>query len=128
MKCLICNVNFNEVLRNHYIYYHSVDENNYFFRELFSPDNTHKQRDDCRFEFEICRQKKNHNFIFHYNQTGDSRNQQLPINILRRGKLFYYSINFEQHKEFYGFYNERIVDDFFNSVHEIFEGGKGFKI
>ena len=47
-------------------------------------------------------------------------NQQLPVNILQRGPITYYSINFHQHKNFYDFYDEKIVDSFFNSVKELF--------
>ena len=47
-------------------------------------------------------------------------NQQLPVNILRRGPVIYYSINFQQHKDFYDFYDEKTVDSFFNSLKEHF--------
>ena len=47
-------------------------------------------------------------------------NQQLLVNILRRGPVIYYSINFQQHKDFYDFYDEKIVDSFFNSLKEHF--------
>ena len=76
---------------------------------LFSPDNTSKRCDECEIEFKICRLKKNHNFLFHYQQTAGSRNQQLPLNILRRGPITYYSINFWQHQDFYDFYDKKIV-------------------
>ena len=47
-------------------------------------------------------------------------NQQLPVNILRRGPIIYYSINFQQHKNFYHFYDEKIVDSYFDLVKECF--------
>ena len=78
MRCLKCNNNLNdEVLKLHYQYYHSINENNYFFKELFLPDNACKRCDECKIEFKNCRSKKNHNFLFHYHQTGGNRNQQL---------------------------------------------------
>ena len=56
-----------------------------------------------------------------------SRNQQIggaincgPINILRGGPRTYFSINFSQHERFYEFYNEDVVDNFLNSVEDIF--------
>ena len=110
------------------MWHHSVNENNYFFRELFSPDNVSKRCDECKLEFKNSRLKKNHNFLLHYNQVRRRRNQQLPINVLRRGPIFYYSINFDQHKNFHDFYNEKIVDDFLNSVYERFVSGKNFHI
>ena len=47
-----------ETLKTHYIWQHSVNENNYFFKELFSPDNNSKRCDTCEMEFKNCRQKK----------------------------------------------------------------------
>ena len=130
MKCLICDATFsdNEVLKSHYGWHHSINENNYFLRELFSPDNVSKRCDDFKLEFKNCRPKKNHNFLLHYNQVGARRNQQLPINVLRRVPIFYYSINFDQHKNFYDFYDEKIVDNFLNSVYEHFVSGNNFYI
>ena len=63
----------------------------------------------------------NQNFLFHRSQqTGGSINQAPPINILRRGPIVYYSIYFQQHKKFYDFYDEGIVDSFFCSVQRSF--------
>ena len=42
------------------------------------------------------------------------------MNTLRRSPVIYYSINFEQHKDFYDFYDEKIVNSFFDSVKERF--------
>ena len=68
MRCLICNKNFDvEVLRNHYKHYHSVKENNYFFRELFPPDNSSKDVMNISSNLKIAGRKKKHNFIFHRN-------------------------------------------------------------
>ena len=72
--------------------------------------------------------KKNHNFLLHYNQVGGRRNQQLPMSVLRHDWIFYYLINFHKHKSFYDFYNEKIVDDFLNSIYERFVSGGYYKI
>ena len=132
MRCLICDKNFDvEVLKIHYQLYNSVNENKYFFRDLFPPDSNSKRCDDCRIQFKNCRQKKNHNFLVHRNQqTRGAINQQLPVNILKRGPVTYYSINFYQHKNCYDFFDEKIVDRFFKSVQGSFESvrGKEFKI
>ena len=40
-----------ETLKMHYIWHHSINEN-YFFKELFSPDNNSKVCDDCKIETE----------------------------------------------------------------------------
>ena len=70
---------------------------------------------------------KKSQFSFSLNQFGGRRNQQLPINFLKQGQIIY-SISFNQHKEFYNFYKEQIVDDVLNSVYKRFERGKKFKI
>ena len=54
-----------------------------------------------------------------YQQTGGSLNQG-PVNVLRRGRIIYYSINFQQHNAFYDFYKESDFDKFFKSVKNIF--------
>ena len=83
-----------------------------------------------RFSLRIADRKKNHNFLFHkHEQTGGAINQQLPVNVLKRGPITYYSISFYQHKNFYDFYDERIVDAFFNSVKSLFvSDGKEYKM
>ena len=121
MRCLICDKYFNDdILKCHYQLYNFIKENNYLFRELFSPDNSSKRCDECKTEFRSCRLKKNHNFLVHYQQTGGSMNPQLPVNTLRRGPATYYSMNFQQHKDFYDFYAEKIVNSFFNSLKKRF--------
>ena len=47
-----------ETLKMHYIWHHSINENNYFSRELFSPDNNSKRCDECKVKFKNCRLKK----------------------------------------------------------------------
>ena len=60
-------------------------------------------------------------FLFDYGQAGCSRmNQQLPINILRCSPFRYFSVNFHQHKNFYNFFKESIVDDFLQAVYSHF--------
>lgn len=120
MRCLICNATFNDdVLKSHYQYYHSIKENSYCFGELFLLDNVSKRCHECKLEIK---------FIFITTKLEAAGTSNLPINVLRRGSIFYYSINFYQHKNFYDFYNEKIVDPVLNSVCERFVPGKDFKI
>ena len=53
-----------ETLKTHYIWQHSVNENNYFFKELFSPDNNSKRCDTCEMKFKNCRLEKNKIFCY----------------------------------------------------------------
>ena len=121
MRCLICNIFFSDdVIKNHYQYYHSIKENNYFFEQLFLQDDNSKRWDECKMKFKNCRQKRNHHFLYHYRRTGWEINQQLLVNIIRGGPITYYSINYQQHKNLYDFFDEAIVETFFNSVRNVF--------
>ena len=72
----------------------------------------------------VDKKKKRICFFFHYGtkkkQFGGSQRSKLPINILKRGSITYFSINFTQHKNFYDFLTSDIVDDFFQSVYEVY--------
>ena len=59
-------------------------------------------------------------FLFHYTQAGGSRlKKQLPINVLRGDPIKYFSINYNQRKNFYNFFQESIVDDFLEAVYAL---------
>ena len=130
MRCLICKNYFNDdiALKLHYQYFQSINENNYFFREILSPDNTSERCDECKIELKNCRLKKNHNFFFHNQQKGGSRNQHFPLNVLKRDPITYFSISFQQHKDFCDFHDEKIVDQIFDSIFERFVARGDFKM
>ena len=52
----------------------------------------------------------------------------LPINILRRGTIPYYSITFDQHKNFYDFFSTDVVDSFLNTFYQVYRPDKENKI
>ena len=131
MKCLLSNVNFlSEVeLKNHYIWQHQINENDVYINDLFKPDSIYRSCDICQIEFENSRAKNNHMFLFYYGQMGGNRgNGQLPVNILRRGPITYYTISYDQHKNLYDFFSERIVDGFLSSVYNRFNPDKEYKM
>ena len=39
MKCLLCSSVFTNQKELHYLSYHNIDENNWFFQKLFQSDN-----------------------------------------------------------------------------------------
>ena len=113
MKCLLCNYRNpdNEVLKRHYISYHLINQNNYFFKELFSTDvqNIHPKRcDEFQIQFRSWR-KKNYCFLVHREQTGGSFDR-LALNVLKRRVITYYSLNYSQHKNCYEFFDETVRD------------------
>ena len=69
-------------------------------------------------------------FLFHYGtkqQIGGARISDLPLNIVKRGPITYYSINFNQHKIFYDFFSSDLVETFLNSVYQVFQPKKECK-
>ena len=69
-------------------------------------------------------------FLFHYGkhkQIGGNRTSKLPLNILKRGGIIHYSINFSQHKNFYDFLSSDIIDCFLGSVYEVYRPLKEHK-
>ena len=54
----------------------------------------------------------------------DPKTSVLPINVLQRGPITFYSINFNQHKKFYDFFSSGIGDAFLESVYEIYHSTK----
>ena len=112
MKCLCCDQSFanQQSLKNHYVEFHNVDENNHFFRKLFTRDNVFVPRKCFRCDY-FCinrRDEKNHNFLTHY-QLGGRR----PIEDKSLKKTLFdenlkrYCIIFLEHGTFYNFYSSR---------------------
>ena len=104
---------------NHYISYHNVDENNWFFQKLFQIKNKSilKQCVRCK-EFVTTEKHKNiHNFLRHYEEGKSVPFEKKPIDILGFHGLTIYSIEFQKHKDFYDFFNsEKCVDDFLRNA------------
>ena len=53
-----------------------------------------------------------------------SEKETCVFNVLKRGSITYYSINFNQHKRFYDFFTSRIADAFSDSICEIYRPTK----
>ena len=130
MKCLLCSLQFirESVLKNHYANYHSIDEDDIFFKDLFLPDTVDKTCRICRKTFKNRRSKKKHMFFFIMKSGRRPELSTFSLNVLKRGSITYYSINFEQHKNFYDFFNSSMVDAFLGSVYEIFRPSTEKKI
>ena len=114
--------------------YHFINNEDIYFKDLFLPDTIDKTCRICNVIFKSPRSKKEHMFLFHYGkhrQIGGNRAQRtstLPINVLNRGPITHYSINFMQHKNFYDLFSSGIVDAFLDSVYEIYRPSKENKI
>ena len=105
MHCLLCTINVlcEDVLNNHNVY----------FNDLFKPDTNYRKCDICQNDFGSLRIRKNHMFLFYYGQTGSKRGKsQLPINILKRGPIKYFTISYDQHKNFHNFLRSKLLTIF----------------
>ena len=62
-------------------------------------------------------------FLYHYNQAGSARNRlnDLPLNVLKRGQIVYYSVNFVQHRNYYDFFSTVMIDIFLINVYDVFK-------
>ena len=63
-------------------------------------------------------------FLYHYNnQAGGARNRlnDLPLNVLRREQIVYYSVNFDQHRNYYDFFSTDMIDIFLDTVYDVFK-------
>ena len=129
MKCLLCkyfSAQNDEELRNHYISVDQINKNSYYLKAFFLLDKDRfysKYCDKCKKVFNSCREKENHSFLQHYQQADGFANMQnnLPINVLNRGSIAYFSINYSLHSNFYNFFDaENTVDDFLEAVKQKF--------
>ena len=116
MKCLLCDLqtNYDEELKNHYISFHLINKDKYFFKEVFSIDIENRYLrhcEECKFYFGTCRIKKNQCFLSHYQQSGGLNN--LLLNISKRSLITYYSINYFLHKNYYDFYDAKKTVNYF---------------
>ena len=68
MKCPRCRLDCIEVstMKKHLVNYHSVNDQDIFFKELFQPDTIEKTCQISKETFKSCRLKKMHAFLYHY--------------------------------------------------------------
>ena len=117
-KCLCCAESFqdNVDLQNHYINYHGVDENDYLKKKHFT-----RNRNFCSRKCFCCdyfcmnrRYENNHNLLFHYQFSGRQSIEGKPIKIIKYDEnLQRFCINFNEHSDFYDFFDLRsVVSDY----------------
>ena len=114
MKCLRCDLF--QSLKSHFVDFHNIDENNQFFRKLFTKENVFFLRKCFRCDH-FCinrRDEKSHNFLSHYQLGGRQPTEDQPLK-----KTFFdenlkrYCINFLEHGSFYNFCNSgEVVSEF----------------
>ena len=125
---MLCSSRFKDQkdLLNHYVTYHNVDENNFFFQKLFQiKDKTLLKRClRCDEFLESEKQKAAPNLLKHYEDGKTISFEDKLLDILRLPALTIYSIEFRKQLNFYDFYNSELcVDDFLRNVKYRFQAG-----
>ena len=132
MKCLLCQYKNNQKkeLREHYVKYHNVDENNLFFKKLIDQKNNIIHNRKCKYcgKF-VFSNKVNHDFLKHYEKglsiDFDSGDLDKPINITNVGGIKKIEIRFKEHSSFYDFFDSvAVVDSFLAQVKNVIQNYK----
>ena len=109
---LLCSYKFEsqDDLLNHYVSYHNVDKNNWFFQELLQiKDKSVLKRCLRCDEFLVTdKHKVVHNFLIHYEDGKIMAFEKKPLDIFKFPGLTIYFIEFQKHKYFYDFYNSEV--------------------
>ena len=111
---------------NHYVTYHNIDENNWFFQKLFQIRDKAVLRQCIRCDEFLTTDKHKavHNFLKHYEDGKSIPFEEKPVDILRLPALTIYSIECSKYKDFYNFHHsEDCVDDFLRNVKYRFKSG-----
>ena len=112
-------------LIEHYINYHNIDQNNYFFNRLINivENKPHLKKCVRCDEFIITKKKKaQHDFIKHYNLGKEIPFEEKPIDIIKYPALSIYKIEFKKHHQQYTFNNsEKCVDTFLRNIKHRFQ-------
>ena len=136
MKCLLCTTQLDDIkkLIEHYISYHNIDENNYFFKCLLQnvQNKSHlKKCIHCNDFILTKKQKTEHDFLKHYDERKEVPFEEKPLDIVRRPALTIYKIEFKKHNKDYDFHNsEKCVDTFLRNVKNRYQATnkKTFKV
>ena len=113
MKCLLCSSKFENKndLMNHYILYHNIDENNWFFQKLFQIKDKAILRQCIRCDKFLTTDKHKavHNFPEHYEDSKSIPFEEQPIDTLKLPALAIYSVEHSKHKDSCSFIILRFV-------------------
>ena len=130
MKCLLCQYKTNDKneLKKHYLKYHNVDENNFFFKRLIDQKNNVIHGRKCKYcnDF-VFSNKVNHDFLKHYDKglsidfDGDT-DLDKPINVTQVGDIKKFEITFKEHSSYYDFFDSvAVVDNFLAQVKNVMQ-------
>ena len=116
---------------NHYVGYHRINPENYFFNCLFKREEGLLCKECCRCgDFLVSKSDKiEHNFLKHYSVGERKPPQEKPISVIKKGEITIYQISFKEHSAEYDFYDhESIINDFLFNIKYIFEPSRQVSI
>ena len=120
MKCLLCSSKFKDQkeLLDHYLFYHNIDENNWFFQKLFQSNKTLlKNCIRCDEYLATEKQKAVHDLLKPYDEEKNIPFEEKLLDIVRYPGVSIVSSEFKKHSSFYNFYDsEKCVDDFLRNA------------
>ena len=123
LQCLLCNQKFTnkQNLKDHYVKFHEVNENNGFFKKLMDQKKKNVMyKRTCNYcdEF-VFANKAEHDFLKHYmigsgNDENDAFDDTVrPLNVISQGVIKKFEITFREHSSYYDFFDSvALVDDF----------------
>ena len=123
LQCLLCNQKFTnkENLKDHYVKFHKVNENNGFFKKLMDQKKKNVMyKRTCNYcdEF-VFANKAEHDFLKHYmigsgNDENDAFDDTVrPLNVISQGVIKKFEITFREHSSYYDFFDSvALVDGF----------------
>ena len=123
LQCLLCNQKFTnkENLKDHFVKFHEVNENNSFFKKLMDQKKKNVMyRRNCNYcnEF-VFANKAEHDFLKHYmigsgNDENDANDDTVrPLNVIFQGVIKKFEITFREHSTYYDFFDSvALVDGF----------------
>ena len=125
MKCLLCGIvpDKDEMIK-HYITFHRVDANNYFFKYLFLTSNESLCIECCRCNGFITTKEhhRRHNFLEHYSEGKKLPFEEKPIEIKELQELTTYEISSEKHGDYYNFSAPKtLIEEFLLNVRHRFK-------
>ena len=123
MKCLLCSYNGDKI-KEHYIVYHKINKDNYFFKQLFQKNNFCIESCCIRCSKFIPTNKFmiQHNFLEHYESGERKPAEYKSKTVINNKEVLIYQINFSEHCNEYDFYDsQQIVDDFLLNVYRLFK-------
>ena len=130
MECVLCTTTNIENIKEHYVKFHKVEENNVFFKKFINRKKTNVlYRRKCNLcdEF-VFFDKVVHDFVKHYpkgivhgsGSGSGSGSGGKPLNVTTSGAVKKIEITFKEHSSHYDFYDSvALVDTFLAEVKDL---------